>query len=107
MSYLYTHYSVFTWVLIYIRYIAHFKEVSHRRRRSLEVPKRAKYYSGMRHPWTQAEVRNLIEGVEKFGLGQWASILKNFYFRPHRDNVSLKDKWRNMVKNREVPKKYL
>ena len=50
---------------------------------------------------------NLVKGVETFGLGQWANILKTFSFGPYRNNVSLKDKWRNMVKNREVPKKYL
>jgi len=53
------------------------------------------------------EVENLLRGVEKFGVGQWASICEEFNFPPYRNNVSLKDKWRNMVKNHEVPMKYL
>lgn len=50
---------------------------------------------------------NLVKGVEVFGVGKWASILERFSFGPYRDSVSLKDKWRNMVKNREVPREFL
>ena len=62
---------------------------------------------GVRHRWTQLEVQNLLDGVGKFGVGNWSNIYINYYFLPCRDPVSLKDKWRNMIKNKEVPKKYL
>lgn len=85
------------------------KEVKYRRRESLELPKRIRYRasSGVKHPWTEKEVANLLKGVETFGRGQWAIILKSYSFGPYRDSVSLKDKWRNMLKNHEVPEKYL
>lgn len=63
--------------------------------------------SGKKHPWTKTEISHLLSGVEKFGHGQWASILRSYDFGPYRDNVSLKDKWRNLVKKGQVPKKYL
>jgi len=70
--------------------------VKHRRRK----PKK-------RHPWTPDEVKWLVEGVEKFGLGQWAVILQNYAFPPYRSSVSLKDKWRNMKKNKEIPHQFM
>ena len=90
-------------------HLAPLKEIHHRQRQSLELPKRLRYKpaSGSRHFWTETEEKNLLKGVETFGVGQWSNILKSFYFAPYRNNVSLKDKWRNMVKNRAVPRKYL
>jgi len=81
------------------------KEIKQRRRQSLELSKRNKGFR-RRHPWTNTEAANLLKGVEVYGVGQWANIRSSYYFAPYRDNVSLKDKWRNMVKSREVPKKY-
>lgn len=46
-------------------------------------------------PW---EEENLIRGVEKFGVGKWTSILKNFSFHKKRSAIDLKDKYRNMVR---------
>ncbi|XP_065884313.1 telomeric repeat-binding factor 2-like isoform X2 [Dysidea avara] len=84
--------------------------IKHRRRRSLTVtprPKKYKVSSAIRHPWTHSESKLLVEGVERFGLGQWAAILQHYKFPAYRDNVSLKDRWRNMKKNHEVPDKFL
>ena len=40
----------------------------------------------------------LKEGVEKFGVGHWRTILENYPFHSRRSNVDLKDKWRNLQK---------
>jgi len=56
--------------------------------------------------WTEKEIKYLTEGVERYGIGKWSLILSEFHFPSYRDGVSLKDKWRNLVKNHQVPKKY-
>jgi len=52
-----------------------------------------------RTKWSYAEEQCLREGVEKFGLGSWAIILRNHrdVFAPQRTSVDLKDKWRVMM----------
>nr|CAB3494573.1 unnamed protein product [Digitaria exilis] len=48
--------------------------------------------------WTAQEVKLLVQGVSKFGVGRW-SKLKNKYFNTSiRTTVNLKDKWRNLVR---------
>ena len=47
--------------------------------------------------FTDAEVLNLVKGVERFGEGKWARILETYKF-DDRTSVDLKDKWRNLQK---------
>jgi hypothetical protein len=39
-------------------------------------------------------------GIQKYGVGKWAEIHEHYEF-DERSKVDLKDKWRNMVRNRE------
>ncbi|CAN7021213.1 unnamed protein product [Brassica rapa subsp. trilocularis] len=49
--------------------------------------------------WSLSEVKNLVEGVSKYGVGKWSVIKKLSYSSfPHRSPVDLKDKWRNLLK---------
>ena len=49
--------------------------------------------------WSALEVDALVEGVTMCGPGSWAAILSRFQSRlPLRNQVDLKDKWRNMSK---------
>ncbi|KAL7718274.1 Myb family DNA-binding domain containing protein [Entamoeba marina] len=45
--------------------------------------------------FSEEETQNLIEGVNRFGVGHWKTILNNFQF-DGRSCVDLKDKWRNL-----------
>ena len=55
--------------------------------------------------WTKAEEDALERGVEQFGAGQWANILRANAdaFNPKRTAVDLKDKWRSL--SRKFPPK--
>ena len=57
----------------------------------------AKVKPQKRRPFTQEEVDWLREGVSRFGVGRWRSILDSYNFKG-RTTVNLKDKWRNLVK---------
>ncbi|XP_051131638.1 uncharacterized protein LOC127251806 [Andrographis paniculata] len=60
-----------------------------------EVSSRRKHH----RLWTIAEVRKLIDGVSKYGVGRWSRIKKLFFSSStHRTAVDLKDKWRNLLK---------
>ncbi|KAH0877748.1 hypothetical protein HID58_065142, partial [Brassica napus] len=49
--------------------------------------------------WSLSEVKNLVEGVSKYGVGKWSVIKRLSYSSfPHRTPVDLKDKWRNLLK---------
>jgi len=39
-----------------------------------------------------------VEGIERYGVGNWSAILLNYNFHDSRTNVSLKDKYRTMKK---------
>lgn len=56
--------------------------------------------SGQRKMWTEHETQNLIDGVKKFGEGNWKQI-KAYYTFNNRTNVNLKDRWRTM-KNKNM-----
>ncbi|CAD6212786.1 unnamed protein product [Miscanthus lutarioriparius] len=48
--------------------------------------------------WTAKEVERLVQGVSKFGAGQWTQLKQNFFKTSIRTAVNLKDKWRNLLK---------
>ncbi|XP_014846771.1 PREDICTED: telomeric repeat-binding factor 2-like isoform X1 [Poecilia mexicana] len=56
--------------------------------------------SGNRRRWTESETENLIQGVKKFGEGNWSKI-KAYYSFNERTNVNIKDRWRTL-KNKKV-----
>ncbi|XP_043961936.1 telomeric repeat binding factor a [Gambusia affinis] len=58
-------------------------------------------HSGQRRRWTESETENLIQGVKKFGEGNWNKI-KAYYAFNERTNVNLKDRWRTMKKQKLV-----
>eukprot|EP00002_Diphylleia_rotans_P009062 TRINITY_DN1906_c0_g4_i1.p1 TRINITY_DN1906_c0_g4~~TRINITY_DN1906_c0_g4_i1.p1 ORF type:complete len:480 (-),score=71.06 TRINITY_DN1906_c0_g4_i1:127-1566(-) len=51
--------------------------------------------------WTDEEEKNLIEGVKRFGIGNWTKILSNYEFQG-RKALDLKDKWRNLAKSGRI-----
>lgn len=62
----------------------------------------AKHYYNTR--WTEEETHLLLEGVNLFGVGVWAKILKwGWEGDVTRNSVDLKDKWRNMVAASQKP----
>nr|CAB3261678.1 uncharacterized protein LOC100177249 [Phallusia mammillata] len=40
---------------------------------------------------------HLIHGVKRYGVGSWATILKNYEFPSFRTAVHLKDRWRTLI----------
>ena len=56
--------------------------------------------STKRVKWTPQESSDLVDGVKKYGVGQWAFIKADGRLNlGHKSNVQLKDRWRNLVKN--------
>ncbi|KAJ1605227.1 SANT DNA-binding domain-containing telomeric DNA binding protein, partial [Cryptosporidium canis] len=51
--------------------------------------------------WSEEETSMLVDGVNKFGLGKWRAILVTTKLT-NRDEVGLKDRWRNLVKGGHV-----
>mmetsp|Transcript_10828 Transcript_10828/g.21547 ORF Transcript_10828/g.21547 Transcript_10828/m.21547 type:complete len:415 (-) Transcript_10828:176-1420(-) len=50
--------------------------------------------------WTDREVRALKKGCMKHGVGHWSEILREHAnVLSRRNQVDLKDKWRNMIRN--------
>lgn len=53
--------------------------------------------------WAAEEEEALRAGVARYGQGRWKTILRDPTLSPslsHRTNVHLKDKWRNIMKDR-------
>jgi len=79
-----------------IKNLEDFKETAKNRRKSL---------SGFRFRirYTQEEEIKLIEGVAKYGLGEWAKIRKRYadVFQ-YRTSMDLKDKWKNLRKTTDI-----
>ena len=46
--------------------------------------------------WSTVEEELVYQGVQAYGVGNWASVCANFV--PHRTNVDVKDKWRTMTR---------
>ncbi|KAG7482522.1 telomeric repeat-binding factor 2 isoform X1 [Solea senegalensis] len=57
--------------------------------------------SSHRKMWSDHETKLLIEGVRKFGEGNWSRI-KGYYTFNGRTNVNLKDRWRTLKKSKLV-----
>jgi len=57
--------------------------------------------------WTTEEVDALTEGVKKYGAGNWAVILRAYKnkFHDKRKPPDLKDKWRNVLAQKNKVKK--
>ena len=49
-----------------------------------------------KQPWTASEELLLVEGINKFGVGNWTKILKELQFPSYRTSTDLKDKYRNI-----------
>lgn len=83
-----------------------FPRLKYRHRDSLELPswktnaKGGQSVSGQqkRNKWLRQEEDNLKLGVKALGVGRWAEMLTQYEFQSCRTSVSLKDKWRNIVK---------
>ncbi|RCV42720.1 hypothetical protein SEVIR_9G238700v4 [Setaria viridis] len=48
--------------------------------------------------WTAKEVKLLVHGVSKFGVGRWSKLKKKYFKTSVRTAVNLKDKWRNLLR---------
>ncbi|MCJ1356485.1 MAG: hypothetical protein MMC33_006480 [Icmadophila ericetorum] len=66
---------------------------------SNRVPKRMNLRPRLK--WTEEETRDLLRGVETFGMGKWKKILTHsgFGFAPERTAVDLKDRYRTCQAN--------
>ncbi|CAM9413141.1 unnamed protein product [Ascophyllum nodosum] len=54
-----------------------------------------------RVPWTEEEVMHLNAAVKALGTGKWALALSQYKFQECRTSVDLKDKWRNLTKDKD------
>ncbi|KAL8655101.1 MAG: hypothetical protein Q9226_003177 [Calogaya cf. arnoldii] len=64
-----------------------------------DFPKRL--YLRKRSKWSDVETRNLIKGVDKYGVGKWTKVLNDpdFYFSEGRNAIDLKDRFRTLMGN--------
>lgn len=58
---------------------------------------------GTKHKWTREESELVIEGVAKYGYGEWAAIQKELFAESARTSTDIKDRWRNMLKAASKP----
>lgn len=53
--------------------------------------------------WSEDEMDYVRDGVRRFGVGDWAQIRDYYPFaEAHNSSVSIKDKYRNMLKNGQM-----
>ena len=74
-------------------------ESSSGRQRKASKPTRLKRnYTRPRRRWTEAETKDLKDGVAICGLGRWKDILEHpkFHFQDGRTHVDLKDRFRTL-----------
>ena len=55
-----------------------------------------------RKPWSRDETVEFYKAVQKFGEGNWSNIKS--HIKTVRTNVQLKDRWRNMTKDKNFMK---
>lgn len=67
------------------------------------VPERVQKPRVMSKRFTQLEDNQLLQGLEKYGWGEWQAILHAYNWDGNRTNVSLKDRARTLSLN---PKEY-
>lgn len=46
--------------------------------------------------FSDRETEDLVDGIARYGYGNWAKILASYKFHSSRNKVSLKDKARNL-----------
>ncbi len=59
---------------------------------------------GRRESYTRfspSEQQNLLDGVARYGAGNWKKILSSYSFHSKRTAVDLKDKYRNILRAQE------
>eukprot|EP00026_Physarum_polycephalum_P003963 Phypoly_transcript_03980.p1 GENE.Phypoly_transcript_03980~~Phypoly_transcript_03980.p1 ORF type:complete len:693 (+),score=217.82 Phypoly_transcript_03980:86-2164(+) len=66
----------------------------------LKSPKKGPKIKIAKRKFSIAEEQYLHKGVERFGVGKWKEILMSYNFN-NRTAVDLKDKWRNIQKNKK------
>ncbi|KAJ3423324.1 trf-like [Anaeramoeba flamelloides] len=61
---------------------------------------RPKVFAHQRVFWSNEECCCIIDGINRFGVGKWAKIMKQseYNFHVKRTPHDLKDKWRNLTK---------
>lgn len=60
-------------------------------------------HKAIRNYWSEAETMDFYKAVQKFGEGDWSNIKS--HIKTDRTNVQLKDRWRNMTKDKNLIKK--
>lgn len=65
-----------------------------------------KQYRG-RRPWTDQDKQAILDGIRQFGVGKWANIKAEYIRFEERTSGQIKDCFRNMLKNNEVPAELL
>ncbi|KAL6640999.1 hypothetical protein ACP70R_019180 [Stipagrostis hirtigluma subsp. patula] len=48
--------------------------------------------------WTYEEVSNLVEGISKYGVGNWTKVKRDYFETSVREAPHLKDKWTNLLR---------
>ncbi|OEL31993.1 hypothetical protein BAE44_0006988 [Dichanthelium oligosanthes] len=48
--------------------------------------------------WTAKEVKLLVKGISKCGVGRWSKLKKTYFKTSVRTAVNIKDKWRNLLR---------
>lgn len=73
---------------------AHVSSLKHSPKSS-KLKKSSEVHKKRKHKWSDAETKNLVDGVAKFGIGRWKRILMcpDYNFN-QRSAVDLKDKFR-------------
>ncbi|KAJ3449639.1 telomeric repeat-binding factor [Anaeramoeba flamelloides] len=69
-------------------------------KRSRRQETRPKAFANLRVFWSNEECCCLIDGINRFGVGKWAKIMRQtgYNFHMKRTPHDLKDKWRNLTK---------
>ena len=92
------------------------RDAAYRRTKELDMDRRVSLAGAEPTPepkralgsrWTGEEADALLDGVARFGLGEWAQVLKAIWGKrvdfPKRSSTDLKDKWRNLVVSTTKP----